>query len=77
MIRHLHLGNIQALTDMGGSGGVHNHGLEAGGHIHFQLLDGHQFGAILIAPGEMADQIPEGKDIQLGELLGLGRAYAF
>ena len=77
MVGDLHSGNIQPLADVGGFGGIHDHGLKAGGGIHLQLFDGHQFGAVFVSPGEMADQVPEGKDVQVGELLGLGRANAF
>ena len=76
VVRHLDLGNVQALADVGGPGGVHHHGLEAGGHIRLQLFDGHQFCPVLIAPGKMANQVPEGEDIQIGKLLGPGWAHA-
>ena len=77
MVRHLDLGDVQALPNMGSSGRTHDHGFETGRHIHLQLFNGHQMGAVLIAPGEVADQIPEGEDIQIDKLLGPGRAHAF
>ena len=76
MIRHLHLGQIQALANMVRPGMVHDHGFEAGGLIHLQFIDGHKPCPILIAPGKMADQIPEGENIQIFKLLGLGRPHA-
>ena len=75
MIRQLYPGQIQALADVGHPGGVHHHGPEAGRHIRLQLLNGNQPGAVFVAPGKMADEIPEGEDIQGRELFGLGRAY--
>jgi len=76
MVGDLHLGQIQALADVAGPGGVHHHGPEAGGGVHLQLVDGGEPGAVLIAPGEMTDQVPEGENIQLGKLLCLGGSYA-
>ena len=77
VIPDLHLGQIQSLADMVGSGGVHHHRLEAGRHIHLQLGDGAQLRAIFISSGKMADQITQGKDIQIGKLLRLGRPNTF
>ena len=76
MIRQLNLGHVQPLADMGGARGVHHHGFETGGTIRFQLADGHEPCAILVSPWEMADQIPEGEDIQIFKLLGLAGADA-
>ena len=77
VVCHLHTGQIQALTDMGSTGGVHDHGFEAGRNIRLQLVDGDQLGAIFIASGEVTDEIPQSENIQLGKLLCLGRADAF
>ena len=77
MVGNLYLGNVQPLADMADSGGIHNHGLETGWFICFQLIDGHKLRPVLIASGEMADQIPKGKNIQIGELLRFGRADSF
>ena len=77
VVGHLDLGDGQALADLIGPGRVHDHSPEAGGHIHLQLLNGNQPGAILISSGEMADQIPQGQNIQLCKGLGLGRTDAF
>ena len=76
-IRHLDPGDVQTLADVGGLGGVHDHSPEAGGNIRLQFLNGHQSGPVLIAPGEMTDQIPKGKDIQICKLLCLAGADAF
>ena len=77
MVSHLNFGNIQTLTNVVGPGGAHDHGLKAGRHIHLQLCDGKKLGPVLIGPGEMTDQILQCKNIQSGELFGLGGAYAF
>ena len=76
MIGDLHLGQVQALADMAGPWGVHDHSPEAGGGIHLQLGDGHQPGPVLIAPGKVADQVGQRVDIQSFKLLCLGRADA-
>ena len=76
VIRHLHLGDVQSLADVGGAGGVHHRGPEAGGHIHLQFIDGDELRAILVAPGEMADQILQGENIQIFQLLRPGGAHA-
>ena len=55
VVGHGDFGQIQTLADMGGPGGVHDHGLEAGGLVRLQLFDGYQPGAVFIASGEMAD----------------------
>ena len=76
-IRQLHLGHVQALADVGGAGGVHHHGPETGRHIRRQLRDGYQSGPVLIAPGEMADQVAQGENIQIGKLLCPGLSHPF
>ena len=68
-IRHLHLGQVQSLADMAGAGSVHHHGAKTGGDIRLQLFDGNQLCPVLVPSGEMADEIPEGENIQLGKLL--------
>ena len=77
MIGHLDPGQIQALADVVGPGGIHDHGPEAGGDALFQLVDGHKPGPVLIGPGKMTDQILQRMDIQRRKLLGLCRADAF
>ena len=69
-IRQLNLGHIQSLADMGGAGIVHDRGPEAGGNVRRQLRDRDKLRPILVAPGKMADQIPQGKNIQIGKELG-------
>ena len=76
-IRQLDLGHVQPLADVGGSGRVHHHGLEAGGHVRLQLGNGHQPGPILVAPGKMADQVAQGENIQIGKLLCPGFPHPF
>ena len=68
-IRHLHLGQVQSLADVAGAGSVHHHGAKTGGDIRLQLFDGNQLRPVLVPSGEMADEIPEGENIQLGKLL--------
>ena len=68
-IRHLHLGQVQPLADVAGAGGVHHRGAKTGGDIRLQLFDGNQLRPVLVPSGEMADEIPEGENIQLGKLL--------
>ena len=68
-IRHLHLGQVQPLADVAGAGSVHHHGAKTGGDIRLQLFDGNQLRPVLVPSGEMADEIPEGENIQLGKLL--------
>ena len=63
VVCHLHPGDVQALADMGGTGGVHDHGLEAGRHIHLQLVNGHKAGAVFVPSGKMADQVTQGVNI--------------
>ena len=60
---HLDFRNVQTLADMGGAGGVHHHSLEAGRLVHLQLFNGDDFRSVLIAPGEMANQILQGVNI--------------
>ena len=76
-IRHRYLGHIQALADMGGAGGVHHHGPEAGRDIRLQLFNVYQPGPVLVTPGKMADQILQGEDIQIRQLSGSGLPHAF
>jgi len=52
-----------------GAGGVHHHGAEAGGDVRLQLFDGNQLRPVLVPSGKVADEIPEGENIQLGKLL--------
>ena len=62
-VSHLDLGNVQAFADVGGAWGVHHHSLEAGGLVHLQLFNGYKPGAILVAPGEMANKVFQCEDV--------------
>ncbi len=75
-VRHLDLGNVQSLADVGETGGVHDHGPEAGGHVRLQLFNGDQLRPVLVAPGEVADQIPQRAYAEIFQLLGPGGADA-
>ena len=76
VIGQLDLRHVQALADVGSTGRVHHHRLEAGGLVRLQLADVHQFRPVLVAPWEVADQIPEGADIQVFKLLCPGGPHA-
>ena len=75
-VRRLDPGQIQTLTDVGGAGGVHDHGPEAGGLVRLQLADGDALRPILVASGEMANEVLQREDIQGGKELCLCRADA-
>ena len=76
MVCNLYPGDVQSFANMGSPRGVHHHGLETGRHIGLQFFNRHQFCPVLIASGKMADQIPEGENIQIGKLLGFCRTNA-
>ena len=63
-------GQIETLADVGRAGVGDDNGLEAGGLVYFQIGDGPQPRPILVAPGEIGNEIVEGADVQFGQLLG-------
>ena len=63
MVSHLHPGQIKTLADVGGTGTVHDHGLEAGGNVRLKFFNGYQFCAVLIASGEMTDEVFQSENI--------------
>ena len=74
MVRHLHLCQIQPLADVGCSGRGHHHRPEAGRLVHHQVGNAAFPGPVLITPGKMADQVPQGKNIQCLQHFRLGGA---
>ena len=64
------LDQVHSLADVGKGGRRGDHGGHTGGGIRVQLGDGDDLGAVLIAPGEPADEIPQGGNAQLFQSLG-------
>ena len=75
-IGHLHLCHVQALADVVCPRGVHYHGAEAGGFVHFQIAHVYKLRAVFIAPGEVTDKIFQSENIQGVKELCLCRADA-
>ena len=77
MVSHADLGHIQAFAYLVGLWSRHDHGTETGRTVGLQLVNGGEPGTVLIATGEMADQVLQSENIQSGKLLCLGGTHTF
>ncbi|CAN3999695.1 RNA polymerase sigma factor, partial [Dysosmobacter welbionis] len=64
------LHQIQPLADVGDGGRGRHHGGHAGGLTGHQVRDAAEGGAVVVGPGEVGDQVPQGGDAQLPQGLG-------
>ena len=61
---------VQPPADMGDGGGRRHQGRYAGGLAGHQVRDAAELGAVVIGPGEVGDQVPQGGDAQLAQGFG-------
>ena len=76
LVGHPHLHQIQALADARQPGMGDDHGLETGRGVRLQLRDGDHAAAVLVGPGEIGDEVVQGVDAEVVELLRPGLADA-